>query len=64
MVATGEKGTCFTCRLGKTSCSLVGKRKKAELDKGEEEEEGELEVRIVQKKVKKGAEDRGVEEKV
>ena len=64
VVATGEKGTCFTCRMGKTSCSLAGKRKKAELDEGEEEEEGEFELRIVQKTVKKRAEDGGVEEQV
>ena len=50
--------------MGKTSCSLAGKRKKAELDEGEEEEEGEFELRIVQKTVKKGAEDGGVEEQV
>ena len=64
VVATGEKGTCFTCRMGKMSCSLMGKRKKAELDEGGEEEEGEFELRIVQKTVKKGAEDGGVEEQV
>ena len=48
VVATGEKGTCFTCRFGKTSCSLAAKkRKKAELEKGEEKEEGEVQVKIV-----------------
>ena len=54
MVATGEKGACFTCRFGKTSCSLAAKkRKKAELEKGEEKEEGEVQVKIVRKQVKK-----------
>ena len=57
VVATGEKGACFTCRMGKMSCSLTGKRKKAGLDEGEVEEEGEFELRIIQKTVKKGAED-------
>ena len=49
MVATGEKGACFTCRFGKTSCSLAAKKRK----KGEEKEEGEVQVKIVQKQVKK-----------
>ena len=54
VVATGEKGTCFTCRFGKTSCSLAAKkRKKAELEKGEEEEKEEVQVKIVRKEVKK-----------
>ena len=54
VVATGEKGACFTCRFGKTSCSLAAKkRKKAELEKGEEKEEGEVQVKIVRKQVKK-----------
>ena len=53
VVATGEKATCFTFRLGKTSCSNAEKkRKKAELEKGEEEEEGEVQVKIVRKQVK------------
>ena len=46
--STGEKAACFTWKLGKTHCSFSGKRKKAELNKGEGEE-----VKIVQKKVKK-----------
>ena len=48
VVATGEKGACFTCRFGKTSCSLAAKKRK----KGEEKEEGEVQVKIVRKQVK------------